>query len=545
VIPNSRAGSLWLLAVLALFVSAVCRLIPTYSTLNGTFDEPFHIACGMEWLDKGTYTIELQHPPLGRVLAALGPYLKGLRSHSLPEGLAEGNAILFSGGQYWRNLTLARLGTLPLLAMSCLVIYLWAARWFTRAAGIWAVLLFVSLPPILAHSGLATTDMAGAATLLVAVYLFVAWLETPGRWQATWLGFGVGLAVLGKFSNFVFLPACFAVAIAVALVSRPSAKNVRRRLIEAGVAVAVALLVTWAGYRFSLVPQSSSRGSHPVADELLAGYPRLRAAASAASEIPLPLTQVARGLEAVHKHDREGHEAYLLGKYSKTGWWYFFPVVLAVKTPLAFLVLALVGIAVILGGRRGAPWQRAATVLFPLVILAISMTSRINLGVRHILAVYPFLALAAGHGVAVLAGDGKPRWRLVAPIVLVCLVVADSVAAHPDYLSYFNQLAGREPAQVVCDSDLDWGQDLGRLGNRLRALGVRRFRMAYFGSMPPEAAGLPAYDQLNPEDRPTGYVAVSARYLYLACAKSGAYCWLRAHTPVEKIGTSIYLYHFP
>lgn len=213
----NRPSVLGFAGVLVLLISAVCRLIPTYSTFNGTYDEPLHIACGMEWLDRGTYTIELQHPPLGRVLAAWGPYLRGLRSHSLPGGDREGNAILCSGGQYWRNLTLARLGTLPLLAMSCLVIYLWASRWFTRVAGIWAVLLFVSLPPILAHSGLATTDMAGAATFLLALYLFVAWLETPGRWPAAWLGFGLGLAFLGKFSNFVFLPACFVVAIAVAL----------------------------------------------------------------------------------------------------------------------------------------------------------------------------------------------------------------------------------------------------------------------------------------------------------------------------------------
>lgn len=541
----SRAGILPFLAVPALFLSAVCRLIPAYSTFNGTVDEPHHIACGMEWLDKGTYTIELQHPPLGRVLAALGPYLGGARSHSLPLGYAEGNAILSSAGRYWTNLTLARLGTLPLLALACVVSYLWGARWFTRAAGLWAVLLLVCLPPVLAHSGLATTDLAGAATLFLALYLSLCWLETPGRWPAARLGAGLGLAVLGKFSSFVFLPACFAAAAALRLRPRPSAAGLRRRIAEAGLALGVALLVTWAGYRFSLVPYSGSRGSHPVADALLADYPLLRAAASAASEVPLPLTQVGKGIEAVHHHDLEGHDSYLLGEYRRTGWWYFFPVVLAVKTPLAFLVLALIGMAGICAGRGGARWPQKATVLFPLIILALSMTSRINLGVRHILAVYPLLALAAAHGIRVLAGGGKRRWRLALAMVLVLFVAADSVRAHPDYLAWFNQLAGREPAGVLCESDLDWGQDLARLGRRLRSLGVQRFRMAYFGTAPPEAAGLPAHEHLHPEDQPAGYVAVSARYLYLACAQSGAYCWLRAQTPAERIGKSIYLYHFP
>ena len=62
-------------AAIAFVLIASLRIALTYTVFNHTSDEPNHIACGMEWLQYGTYTFETQHPPLARVAAALGPYL--------------------------------------------------------------------------------------------------------------------------------------------------------------------------------------------------------------------------------------------------------------------------------------------------------------------------------------------------------------------------------------------------------------------------------------------------------------------------------------
>src|SRR5712664_1931565 len=105
----------WAIGVLILIGMAVVGVSGTWTTLTATYDEPIHIASGMEWLDKGSYLYELQHPPLARVAVAIGPYLKGLRSSSLLDGTAEGNAILYSGGNYWSNLAAARAGNLLFL----------------------------------------------------------------------------------------------------------------------------------------------------------------------------------------------------------------------------------------------------------------------------------------------------------------------------------------------------------------------------------------------------------------------------------------------
>src|SRR5579872_5986582 len=139
---------------------------------------------------------------------ALGPYLCGARSFGTPppDGVQEGIDILYTGGHYDLYLTLARLGTLPFLALLLFSTWLWARR-LTASEGeaLLAVLLVASVPPILGHAALATLDVAAAATVLLAFYTAQCWLESARRRDALWLGLAVGLAVGSKFSAIPFL----------------------------------------------------------------------------------------------------------------------------------------------------------------------------------------------------------------------------------------------------------------------------------------------------------------------------------------------------
>jgi len=149
----------------ALVLLASLRIVSTYTVFNHTSDEPAHIACGMEWLDKGIYVWEPQHPPLARVATAIGPYLIGARSHDTPRNQfmamsKDGLAILYQGHHYDWTLSLARLGILPFFWLGCAVVYWWARRFYGPEVAVAGVFLFSFLPPILAHGGLATTDMA-------------------------------------------------------------------------------------------------------------------------------------------------------------------------------------------------------------------------------------------------------------------------------------------------------------------------------------------------------------------------------------------------
>jgi hypothetical protein len=129
--------------------------------------------------------------------------------------------------------------------------------------------------------------------------------------------------------------------------------------------------------------------------------------------------------------------------------------------------------------------------------------------------------------------------------VLVAWAAADSVIAHPDYFAYFNPIASAHPETVLSETDLDWGQDLLRLAERLRALGVTHVTIKYFGTTPLDLAGLPAHEELSPAVPASGYVAISVCYLAGEHAKSGSYDWLRRYQPLERVGRSIFLYSIP
>ena len=185
-----------LVLVLALILLASVRIVATYTVFNHVVDESGHIAAGMEWLEKGVYQWEAQHPPLARVASALGPYFLGIRGQGTPhQGLEsmwhEGTRILYYGHNYDHTLAMARLGMLPFFWIACLAVYWWAALHFSRAAAVVAVFLFSFLPTVLAHAGITTTDMALTAFLGAAFVAGLAWVERqrgscPWRTSPSW-----------------------------------------------------------------------------------------------------------------------------------------------------------------------------------------------------------------------------------------------------------------------------------------------------------------------------------------------------------------------
>src|SRR5262249_27928122 len=160
-----------------------------------------------------------------------------------------------------------------------------------------------------------------------------------------------------------------------------------------------------------------------------------------------------------------GRKSHLFGKLSATSWPYYFPVAVGLKTTLPLLILALVGL-VSQARRREADWRLALPPLGVALISPALAPARVALAVCHILPVRPLRGSRAGAAGARLVGaDGK-----VAEVGVVGLLVghgAESAAAHPDCLAYCNQLGGKPPERLIADSNLDWGQDLLRLGDEL------------------------------------------------------------------------------
>lgn len=523
------------LLAIALVLIASLRIVSTYTVFSHTSDEPAHVACGMEWLDKGVYTWEPQHPPLARIATALGPYLTGIRSQGTPHPgidkmfqaenikmFQEGAKIFYSGKHYDRTLALARLGILPFFWIGCLALYLWGRRYFSRGVAVVAVFLFTFLPPVLAHASVATTDMALTAFMAAAFVAGLIWVEEPTVKGAVWFGISAGLMVLSKFSCLAFFPVIAAFAMAGYLVmERPGIGSALRaakaRIPTFGLAILIGFVVIWAGYRFSF-------GKIPFAD------------------FRLPFPELYAGIQQVQMHSAHGHNSYMLGEISQTGFWNFYLVGIAYKTPLAFLALLGIGLALSFGK---APLTRRLwlPLAFSAGTLLVGLFSRINIGIRHVLPVYVGFSLIAAVAVMKLLESGRTRkwvWGLLAGWVL--WMAASSGLSHPDYLAYFNELAGSEPENILVDSDLDWGQDVKRLATRLHEVGATS--VAYTGFVWAELES----EHNFPKIRPMGVFQPVEGWNAIGVTLLKAHrtiVWPEKIPPQWRVGKSIFLWYFP
>ena len=516
----------WRFATALVACLATVAVVATYPVLSQMWDEPATLAAGMEWLSTGSYHYEAQHPPLARIASALLPYLRGARSLGNHLIYDEGRALLGEGMQYRRTLFLARLGMLPFFWLMLVACAMWGGRIAGGAGAALAVLFAATNPNLLAHAGVAGTDLAPAAFVVATVYAWLRWRDEPTTARATVFGLTMGLAVTTKFSALAFLALTLVLGEAVRfLIARRDGRASIRVLPWRSVLVTAttAALVIWAVYRFHVGP-------------VMPGG------------VPVPAPEFLAGLVAFFAHGSGGHPAFLLGEVRLRGWWYYYLVVLAVKTPLPLLALAIAGAVYAVRAMRSEGWTTVVPILGAIAVLVPALLSHVDLGVRIVLAIYPFLALLAARGATTAWRSAGPRAQVLARRGAVCVLVAGSIVtavrSWPDYLAYFNPVAGPHPERVLVDSNLDWGQDLYRLADTVRARGIDSIRVHYFGSSQLSSVGLTNARRLARDERTTGWVAASETFLAGVWADTSLR-WLARRTPVARIGASMRLYYIP
>lgn len=541
----NRSGLLREIAFVLLTTIAVARIVSTWRHTAQTSDESPNIACGMQWLDLGRYDYGPFHPPLARTAIAASLYMHGYRAQNLPDRWNEGNAILHSRNDYWSALKYARAGVLPFFILACVWVWLWSKRLLQGWTALVPLLLFTNTPAVLAHASLATTDMAVAAGICGALFAFTVWLDHPSPLSAVLLGATFAAAFLSKFSALLFVPVG---CLAIVLLYRPRMKPL---LTSAPIAVILTASLVWAAYGFSF-GRTTAHLSEDAAGQtsLISKIPTRTLRLIETTPVPAP--EIIDGIWSVQNHNEAGHAAYLLGRNSLYGWWYFFPVALIVKTPLGLLLLATAG-ALLLAVRRAdrrafAPFGSAAAILLA------CLPANLNIGVRYVLPLYPMLAIAAGVGcVSLWRSSRLPITARVLSVSLGAWTVVSTARAHPDYIAYFNELAGSHPENILVDSDLDWGQDLQRLASELKRLNVRYIHMDCLYTGDGRELDLPAWDGLQPYKPETGWVAVSftplKSHAWVTAQRAGRhdspYAWLNAYKPHSRVGRSILLYYIP
>ena len=546
----------WYLAAPALLGLLACTLcISTYHIFGNFWDEPEHIAAGLVLIDRGEYLYDNQHPPLARLAAAIGPYLAGARFHGepMPIGEAQGRDLLYnSPASYDTILTLARLGMLPFLLLLLAASWLWVRRWYGAPAALMTLVFLVSTPVILGHAAVVALDVPVTAMTILTLYLLLRWFESPGIASGLRLGLAAGLAIATKMSAvpFIGVAALSLIALRLLFVRRaPLRWMLPRRLGSAALALLLTAVVMVGIYGPKLVYLTTpDLAPSPALDFLSGHHGALHDLAyrfAARVRLPLGVLMVPTNFLGVEWHNEHGHLSFLLGRTDLDGWWYFYLVALAVKTPLPLLLLGLTGLGLLAlrGWREHDVYLMAPPACFVSILVFCCVYSHINIGVRHVLIAYPLLAIGAGYAVCSTWAHWRALLARGAIAGLVAWQVAILAIAYPDYLAYFNPLAGDHPERILVDSDLDWGgQDLRRLEQVLAARGVQQLWLGYKGTADLSREALPPYTLLKANQPVSGWVAITLLTLQ---QNQAGYAWLKHYQPVQRVGKSIDLYYIP
>lgn len=522
-----------------------------------TFDEPVHVAAAVAAVQAGELGVNPEHPPVWKYVAGLGQVGRetGVDVSFIGRSAVRGDVVgqwawavdgLY-GGKVDGEAVVARSRAAMLVFGVLLVVVagLMGRRMGGGLAGVVVAALVAADPLVLAHGAIVSNDVALSVFVLGVVW--VAWeIRRGGHWSlGLLLGVLVGLAAATKFTGVVVAPA---LAAGLLLISR------KPKVLPLALAVLAAYATVWAAYGFRYAPSPEGRLIDTTAIATRIG--ELRRIASGAKTVPQP-DGPTRALLAIEKTRivpqamtaglltsygvTRSNPAYALGQTSMTGWWWYFPFAMLVKTPLGLLGVWAWGV------RRGG-WLVGCA---GFVLLA-SMASPLNIGVRHVLPVAVMLTVAGGVALA-----RNPRWAWVA----VVAVVLEVATVFPHTLAFFNLPARAVgETQLLGDSNLDWGQDLERLAEWRKNNPGGTMYLAYWGTAAPGAYGLdsgtgvvhlpgtyPYAEQAIPGP-PTGegYVAVSVSYLQGVQSGEVApfFARLGKREPVAKVGKSVWVYRW-
>ena len=513
-----------------------------------TFDEFTYLRMGISIFRYGKF-FDLCSPIAPPLPILLEYWCPALRAQWLPE--SEGWEL-----EVPSLIRQARLVTSVLVGMPLVwVIYAWLARrrgWLVGALGGG---LAAFSPSLLAAVSVAATDGCFALFAVLALAAFHLHQVRPSRGSFAVAGVAMGLAMAAKQTAVFLVPVALVELLVASPGRRPDETRVDaclRALARAGprlaALVAIAFVVDWALYGFTLGPPLRSGAAHaylPVVVPMVASLCSNGGAIVESARWIRPPLAIDTFIGQV-EHATRGQPAFLMGQHSERGWWYFVPVAIALKsTPPELL---MIGLAAWLACRPRT-WADPARRLWLTalaVMIGLGLVSALNIGHRYMIVIYPLIVLLAADAIGEI-GARRPRCGAIVGALLLSWQAAVAIGIAPHYVSYFNALRGgpSEGYRYLVDSSLDWGQDLPSLRRELEARGYHKVALAYFGTARPHAYGLRSVPYWSPEAALASgcdFIAISATVLQGAYTDSSALKALFGPLPSIRVGYSIFLY---
>jgi 4-amino-4-deoxy-L-arabinose transferase-like glycosyltransferase len=526
--------------------------------LTVTHDEYWHLPVGLLNLTTGRFDQDNLNPPLVRMWAAL-PLLAGAErpdNEAVERDAREhGDAFMRANrDEYHALFARGRTMIVLLSVLTGVLLAIWARQWFGRQSALLTVLLWAASPTALMSASLVTTDLAAALMFTATLYLLWRFARRPGYGGAAGFGICLGLAQLAKFTCLMLYPLAIVLWFVFRL-ARAERTESRGKCTQLWlIALSLSLLVVNMGYLFrgSLAPLES----YHFGSKTLSHLARTLEPAGSLP-VPLPLDYV-EGIDRQRQIMESRHPVYLDGTLNTEGFPLYYLYAMWYKLPHTLQLLSVLVFVFVLrpcGEPRFVRFQLA--LLLPLALLLLAASgSGMQLGIRYILPVLPFLILFAGQSARWVDFS---RYQVRSCLVVgVAVFIPLSLRFHPHHLAYFNELSGG-PANGhahLLDSNIDWGQDLRALKSYLDEQGVDRVGLAYFGMLPPSALEI---DYFIPRARPLrpGWYAVSMNFAQgrphtirqpdgsIEPIGPNEFSHFRFLKPTARIGYSINVYHIP
>jgi len=592
---------------LVLFSLLFMLVVSVFNARNESaiFDETAHIPAGYSYLSQHDMRLNPEHPPMIKDLSALPLMFMRLNFDTSQKFWTEdvngqwdaGKSLLWESGNnpdriiFWSRL--------PIVLLSLLLgwlIFKWARELAGTAAGIFALVLYAFDPNILGHNHFVTTDIGIAAFTAFSFYYFLKFIKEP-TWKNVLLGgIFLGLLQLAKFSSILVFPIFGLVLIVFPLIAKGknnSHPDIKARFKKLGeyfgkglAAIAISLIIVWGVYfinNFNMPKEKLAESINyyfdPSDENAKAVYTNKLLLAMNQNYLTRPMSEYVLGLSMVFKRVSGGNGAYFMEQVSSKAFPAYFPTVFLIKEPLPilFFVICSIAMTLFLFARssieifRKHPSKIFSKIIdyvrthitevsllsFIVLYSYISLTGNLNIGLRHLFPMFPFIYILVAQSIVEFIKKMKNLDVRFASVLFVSalsfLLILQTALAYPYYMSYFNESVGgsKNGYNFVTDSNADWGQDLKRLQKFIgEHPEIDKIRVDYFGG------GMPGYYLGNKfiswwdSKRPIepGWYAVSTNFLQGSIYSSendysNSYRWLKNKKPLYQVGTSIMIYY--
>lgn len=541
---------------------------------NLVIDEPAYIAVGYYFVRYVDTSMVVLHPPLAILLSGF-PLL--FTHVNLPYDYEKCTDLGFyqcaqdfffeSGNDAEKIGIYARMPFLILSVLLGLLLFLFAEELYGTKAAYLALVLYAFSPTILSYNTIVFTDFLIAFFVFASIYFFWKLLTGYSRTRLILTGIFFGLAMASKFTAIFLLPIFIILFTAKAHKDRKFSKLLKNYAKQFFLILIIGIAILYATYFFSFgtisesIPKRYVRSMQSAMDSLDKDGFSYKISSFLVNDLKMPMPQYLAGFAGQYQvESSKRKQGYLNGEIYYGGKWYYFPEILLIKNPIPLLILFAVGsYASIKQFRKNM--MNELFIWLPIIFFSVPfIAANFNLGLRHILPIFPFLFMISSRTLNLRLYETKQLFKVFV-FILIAWYIAAALLVMPHYAAYFNELV--EPKnghKYLLSSNLDMGQDLKGLRNYLRENNIGKIKLAYHGAFDPEYYNT-SYEPLPMESyipwapnfgleeykedcsKKYGIIAISVSNLHgYNLINESCFKWLDEYKPIKSIGHTIFVY---